>query len=194
MNKTLMLSCFLKCFTWHKLFTLESTYCAIVGEITFISLLYHPSVFKFNYCCVLLCAVWAPPLTSVSCVTTEGPGWHLNVVYNSLFLWLRFAAALGMFNCPCLLYFPRAVLHAIPSAYLQPPLWFPASGGLSDQLTSSCPSLSGWWHRRCLFWKFPHCAECEEHTALVPSWPSLGTRGIALKIKEHKNSIHTFKE
>lgn len=157
MNKTLMLSCFLKCFTWHKLLILESTYWALVGKITLISLLYQPSVFKFNYCCVLLCAVWAPPLTSVSSVTTEGLGLPLNVVYNSSFLWLRFAAALGMFKCPCLLYFPRAVLHAIPSGYLQPPFQFPASEGLSDQLALTCPSLAGWWHRRCLSWKFPHC-------------------------------------
>lgn len=100
---------------------------------------------------------------------TEGPGWPLNVVYNSPFLWLRFAAALGMFKYPCLLYFPRAVLHAIPSVFLQPPFQFSASEGLSDPQTSSCPSLAGWWHRKCLSWKFPHCAECEEQSALVSS-------------------------
>lgn len=121
---------------------------------------------------------------------TEGPGWPLNVVYNSPFLWLRFAAALGMFKYPCLLYFPRAVLHAIPSGFLQPAFQFSASEGLSDPQTSSCPFLAGWWHRKCLSWKFPHCAECEEQSALVSSRVSLETRGMALKTKEHKNNSH----
>lgn len=54
-------------------------------------------------------------------------GWPLNVASNSTFLWLRFAAALGMFKRSSLLYFPRAVVNAIPSSNIQLTFRFPRS-------------------------------------------------------------------
>lgn len=101
-------------------------------------------------------------------------GWPLKVAYNPTFLWLRFAAALGMFKCPCLLYFPRAVVNAIPSSNIQPPFcfpgrlqrkvgmtsrpWFvlPCLGDDTDSIHltvhSMCRTRAA--HTSCVFWSF----------------------------------------
>ena len=97
-----------------------------------------------------------------------------------------------MFKRPCLLYFPRAVVNAIPSSNIRLPFRFP--GRLQGKVWMTTrpwfvlPCLGD--DRASIRLKVHQCAEHEQRVLLVFSRVSSRTRGIALKTKEHNNNSH----